>query len=262
MSRGIAALSTQQKAPEATPATVTAAGEGLSLSGTTVVLGQTQFDPGNPAEITTIREIPLDSLSVNQPAIVFTELNQTINPGTLQLGIVPNATGNESNGFVFGGNEGNGVYMRFLRFNVCFSNSLASDPVAFPGVAAQGLSMGTDVQLYGDRSVEPGIGSKDLSHSGSTLSRAMTYDFTNTPFTVNLPVGVAGYEYVIACVSNDVTIQPQGGDCIQIGTTVGAANAPANSVVLGSVITLLFIGTPNGGVPTWLATSIVGTWTV
>lgn len=262
MSRGIPALSTNQRNDPAPAATVTDAANGLSLSGTTAVLGQDVGDVANPALLTNNREIPVKT-DTPAASVVLNDYNENVNPGNVEIGVALNTTGNESNGYVGGGNEGSGVFLKFSRFTATFTNDKNADAAPFPLVCAQGLTLGTDTHLYGDRVIDPGIGSKDLLHAGSTLSRALTYNFTVAAFTVNLPLGVAGYEYIIAVVSaGDVIIQPNAADCIRIAGAIGALGATATSNVVGSVVKLTHIGTPNGGNPTWLATSVVGTWVI
>lgn len=83
MGIGVISIATNQRVELPTPATVTAANEGLSLSGTTVQLGQAVGAVGSPATITADREIPFD---------LFTNINLVMNglsSASLQWSISP-----------------------------------------------------------------------------------------------------------------------------------------------------------------------------
>lgn len=82
MSIGVISISTSQRR-EVFASPVTAANQGLSLTGTTVQLGQAVGAVGNPAQINADREIPFD---------LFTNLNlitTALPAATLQLAISP-----------------------------------------------------------------------------------------------------------------------------------------------------------------------------
>lgn len=83
MGIGVISITTNQRRDLPTPATVTAADQGLSLTGTTVRLGQAVGAVGNPAQVNADREIPFDlfvSLNLITTALPAATLQMAINP--------------------------------------------------------------------------------------------------------------------------------------------------------------------------------------
>ncbi len=86
MGIGVISISTSQRREPPTPATVTAANEGLSLAATTVQLGQAVGAIGDPALVTATREIPFDNfanLDIKSSLLPSASLVLSINPFTI-----------------------------------------------------------------------------------------------------------------------------------------------------------------------------------
>lgn len=73
-----------------------------------------------------------------------------------------------------------------------------------------------------------------------------------------LPSAAAGLEFVFYCQDTDgIRVVASAGDTIRLGASVSAAAGFVRSVAAGSCITLVAINATE-----WIATTIVGTWTV
>jgi hypothetical protein len=73
-----------------------------------------------------------------------------------------------------------------------------------------------------------------------------------------LPSAAAGIEFTFVCVDTDgIRIVANTGDTIRLGGAVSAAAGYVRAAVLGNSVTLLAVNATE-----WIATSIVGTWTI
>jgi hypothetical protein len=73
-----------------------------------------------------------------------------------------------------------------------------------------------------------------------------------------LPTAAAGYEFIFYCQDTDgIRVVANTGDTIRLGASVSASAGFVRSVAAGSCVTLVAINATE-----WVATSIVGTWTV
>lgn len=244
MGIGVISITTNQRREPPIPATVTAANEGLSLSGTTVQLGEPTGTVGNPSQITATRDLPFDIngfLNLITTFIPSSALNLQITPylinwtfdsGTIQpiFQMLDNTTGsawdlfyNPADNSWFMGAPGENITIEnFTLFNI---SGGSGTPTAQVDIGGGGN----------------GVGQGQLKFRGPNLLTApeqgvMEFDLTNLFFT-----RTAGTRESVL-IGNDAAAAP--------GTTAGVAIAN----FYGTADTN-YLGDPNS----WASVNINGT---
>jgi hypothetical protein len=248
------------------PATVTAAANGTSLSGTTVVLGNDVSGVAGAAALTANREIALEGFFLNFLQTGGVDPNQffRIEEGVLRF--ATDAGGVGSIFFVwedFGGvgsytiefgNPGPGAVIETQVDNVAQTVLTRSNGVLVlngantPGIVL--VSPTTMKPFVSPETANVVLATDDVSNQYYTNEGAAA------GITFSLPIATA---HRIATFyiqnANGITITAQAGDTIRWGANVTAAGGSINSVTVGSSITLVGINATE-----WVATSLIGTW--
>jgi hypothetical protein len=301
MSEGQGSISYSKRSSGAVPPFVNVAGarNGTSLDAASfVVLGQDVGEAGNPAKLTSNRQIPLEG-----NAIEFLRSNSEV----IEIA-----------------DDGIHVFMAFpaeasmtdagIILNASPAASIAAGPVVgvfndtddgflYMMLIPPSLGLGNGVMIIGDTSIVRtlmlwyqnggvGLGASDFHNNGNetglSIDGAITgqkmpviktapytldnrFDsgkvFTNSgvgaivEFTLPEAATLAGSGYFDFYVDEAVGVQINASatDTIQVGPAVSAGGGSTTSTVKGSALRLLLLD-PGANPAKWVAMSVVGTW--
>lgn len=274
-------LSTNRKEDPAGAGFITSANNGLSENPAgTVVFGQTQNTPGDPAILLNDRYIPLDGFAVtfqgNEPTpgnierfevgggfqniygdfgatgLPVLNLTDLSTPLVFSMLMFTDGIGGR-----FGGLSDSISHLKFdpSTGQIWFTQN-AGD--AAPNIASVTVigTFGCTLGLTGRRLVNAPVASPEILDQN--FSRRMYTNEALANLDIDISSCAAGSEFVLASVqAGTVTATPAAGETITIAGTTGAAGAPATTIVPGSVITLV-----KYSANAWIAISFTGVWTV
>lgn len=284
MGRGVAALATFQRNEPPAAGAITGANNGTSVSGSDVVLGQSVGAPGNPAELTALREIPIGVYGILVNATAASGLATLINGTGIQVAFDSSFSGFGSSIIEVIDN----ITSVGIRLNSFQDNA---DPTIIGGVLqgsyriimtnvglqvdTGGIDFDTNVNAF--HVTTPAVFSEETNLVRDTIDDPTPINLTrynsgavvNSPYpsgdlTVNLPpansnigvfytVNMLGVSYP----TNTVQIVPDGTDQI-IANGVSGVSTPGAAIIglgPGDSITLISVG--NG---LWIAQCFTGGW--
>jgi len=281
MSLGSASIATNQKRePANLPAgLLTNAENGLSVfPAGTAVLGQDVNQPGNPAQLFSIREIPMNGQQIVfkgplQPVLLQEEIRffesgfislagaylssfgpgislNNLNGGQIaNIGFVDNGVGQ----MYFSINDGNS----FLKLDIAtgqmwFTQSANDNPPNFASFSVVG-ALGSTGSLFGRREfvdgnvtpfpIDPNF---NRAFYVNTSLGNITYDLNGS--------GIGAESCFEVTVPGFLIINP-GALSIRVGATLGAPGATLFSILVGSTITLRLNDQSQ-----WVVTEMQGVW--
>lgn len=174
-----------------------------------------------------------------------------ISPGTAQIQMNATTSGTAEGGFVSDGVTGQGIWVwpgGTIRIGL------------FP--TAAGNDNGALLQVAGTMTngffTSPQTTTPIAVSSANDLNKVFTNEGAAALVQFNLPGAAAGrqYEFIVQDAVG-ITVDAAAGDTIRIGTSVTAASGSITSTTVGSTIKLKAINATE-----WIATSMMGAWTI
>lgn len=269
-----------------TALTVAGALNGVSLNGTDVVLGQDVGEPGDPAALANLREIPVGGFGV-----VFTAVGNgtalLANQSGLQFQYDSTVTGYNAMGLVIVDTQGTAGGIAINSFQDAVDVSVIGYQITGPFMRILSTSSGAqfgsqatdfDTNVLNALHIKLGtviseetafvrrVGNTQTIFQNLTRYTSGTFfqnDDAGAGLNVQLPPAANNggvwctLAYNNAAAGGSVVATPDGTDYIIIDGAVGAAGAAAQATLRGASITLVC-----DGVESWIAVAVVGTWVV
>ena len=266
---------------------VTGANNGTSVSGGNVVLGQAFGAPGNPAALTSSRYIPLSNFAVVFDALVSNGTEMRVLQSGYEVVYDSVVTGYGSAGFLIADSSASNGQIVINTYQDAIDPTIIGYQISGPGPRILNTANGMQIAGQGD-DFDPNSSGPVHIKSATCISEETAFvrrigntqtifqsldrytsgtvffnDEATAALNVQLPPAAnnAGVwltlVYSNATAGGSVVATPDGTDYIVIDTVTGAAGAAAQATLRGASITLV-----SDGIDAWIATAVVGTWTV
>lgn len=256
--------------------TALTSGQANALSGTT--------DANTGVPYMTIAEAEYYTSAFKRDAIVNRILAlanslRVVKDGALTFGVMPGFSANWASHWQYGGSSGNALTDNAINYVYLLADStLVTNTTGFPvGTSYLPLAtISTSSGAYSHDDIEDrrevafpyGVhGTVEASTSGSGSPNILTSNENGKTLTNQgasaaayntLPAAADGLEFTFVCQDADgIRVTAATGDTIRIAASVSATGGYCECSTIGNVVTLKAINTTE-----WVATSVVGTWTV